>query len=502
MIKYPDDGDDKKDNNSYTILYDLKRPNGEPKTIFKNGSNGISLDEDYYPVPRFRSVQSNYMFIYAANASDHWDCYYLPVEEFNAGLYNWRPLFKAEDMVLNDYGVERDHTYYFKRVNGENIEFCSVDLNNPDFANPKILASGNGPEQINSFKILKDHIYYTVSSNGISESLFEYIDGKEPLKIELPFAAGSISFDYRSPYKNDLWVTLSGWTSNPKEYYLKEDGAFEFTELGMWPDYPEFKNIISEVMEVSSYDGTKVPLSIIRRKDHKFGAGAKGIITAYGAYGMSESPWHHSPIMDFVNKGNIYATAHVRGGGEKGPAWHDAGLKSTKQNSWKDLIACSEYLIDKGYVNSKKLGLNVNSAGAITGGMAINERPELFGAFSAFVPQINVIRIEYLDNYDDSDTAFEFGTVTELESYQDLLKMDPVVNLHGEKKYPSTLLTIGFNDYLIPPSGAGKYIALLQSFNPSNDRPYLLDIKFDAEHEIDWLDDYARMLFFMESELD
>lgn len=503
-IAYPNTGKDENDRNSYTALYCLDNLHNAPQAIFKDGENGVSLNQEYYPVPRFRSSNSNYLFIYLGNASDFWDCYYISTEDFYKGNYNWKKLYSENNQIYYSSGIERNHIYYYKRIHNGNTEFCSVDLREPDFEAPKIIASGSGEDQIGSFEIAKDKIYYTITTNGISESLFVYDEknGKYS-KIDLPISAGEITFDYRSPYSDDLWVTISGWTSNPKDYYLNPStGKFEFVELGMWPDYPEFSNIISEVVEVTSHDGTKVPLSIVRRKDHKFDSKSMGIITAYGAYGLSETPWFHSPIADFVNQGNIYVSAHVRGGGEKGPKWHEAGMKSTKENSWKDLIACSEYLINNKYVHPKKLGLNVNSAGGITGGMAVNERPELYGAFTGFVPNLNVIRTEYLEEFDDSDGAFEFGTIKEEQSYMDLLKMDPVVNLSKDKEYPSTLMIIGFNDYLIPPSDAGKYIALLQSFNPTNDKPYLLDVKFDAEHETDWIGDYAKVLYFTMNELE
>ncbi len=488
------------DRNSYTAM--LKVGENTPKPIFKDGMNGISIFEEDYPVPVVRSKESNYIFIYKGNASDFWDSYYISREDFDKGLYDWKQFYSAKDSIYHDWGTEKDYKYYFKRVKNNNIELCLVDMKFPDFQSPKILFSGKAESQLSSFEVIKNNIYYTVTTNGIETSLYEHVEDGEDKKIDLPISCGKLSFDYRSPYKDDLWVNISGWTSNPKEYYLKDNGEFEFVRLAMWPDYPEFQNIVSEVVEVESHDGIKVPMSIVRRKDHELNSNSMGIITAYGAYGMSETPWFHSPIADFVNQGNIYVSAHVRGGGEKGPSWHQAGFKSTKENSWKDLIACSEYLIEKGYVHSKKLGLNVNSAGGIAGGMAVNERPDLFGVFTGFVPKLNPIRIEALDEYDDSDNIFEYGTVKEEQSYKNLLKMDPVVNLSKENKYPSTLLIIGFRDYLIPPSGPGKYVASLQSFNPDNGKPYLLDVKFDAEHETDWLNDYAKMLYFTMNELE
>jgi prolyl oligopeptidase len=498
FISYPNVKEEN-DRNSSTVI--LAVGDSKPKIIFEDGLNDISLFEENYPVPVIRSEKDNYVFLYEGNASDFWNCYYMEVSKLQEPDPKWEKLYSPQDSIFHSWGTEKNNEYFYKRSKGGNVELCKVDLAMPNFQNPKIIAGGNGENQLSGFKVVKDNVYYSITSNGVNASLYRVREEAEDEFIRLPISAGEISFDYRSPYQNDLWVSISGWTSNPKDYFLNSDNEFEFVELGMWANYPEFDNLISEVIEVESYDGVSVPLSIIRRKDHQNNGKSMGIITAYGAYGLSETPWFHSPIADFVNQGNIYAVAHVRGGGEKGPSWHQAGMKSNKENSWKDLIACSEYLINNDYTHSKKLGLNVNSAGGITGGMAINERPELFGVFTGFVPSLNTLRTEYLEDFDDTDTSFEFGSIKEKQSFLDLLKMDPVANLKIDKDYPSTLLIIGFRDYLIPPSDSGKYIATVQSFNPSNDKPYLLDVNFDSEHEMNWLDDYARMLFFTTTEL-
>ncbi|MEY8020452.1 prolyl oligopeptidase family serine peptidase [Muriicola sp. SD30] len=496
-ILYPNSGDDVNDRNSYTVQYCIDNLNADPKPIYKNGLNEINLNPEFYPVPGIRSEQSNYLFIYEGNAADHWDCYYLPIEDYKKGVFNWKHLFSPEDKVLYSYGTELNHKYYFKRVHDGNTELCFVDLKRPDFKNPEIVFRGNGSLQVSDFKVTKSKVYFGLSSDGISEELYSYDPlTKKTEEILLPFSPGDIGFDYRSPYLDDIWVTLYGWTSNPKTFYLNSDKSFDFLELGMWPDYPEFSEIISEVVEVTSHDGTKVPLSIVRRKDHAFDGSAKGIITAYGAYGFPESPWFHSPIAAFVNQGNIYATAHVRGGGEKGPKWHEEGKMEKKPNSWKDLIACSEYLIQNNLVKKDMLSLNVNSAGAIAGGMAVNERPDLYRVFTGFIPNLNLLRTEYIEELDDTDILYEFGTIKNKESFKNLLAMDPVTNLKTKTEYPSSLMIIGFKDYLISPSAAGKYIAFLQENSNSPDRLHLIDIKYDAEHEIDWVDDYSRVLYF------
>ena len=495
FIAYPNLDNDR---NSYTVLLNVE-DGSNPREIFRS-DEALTFSEEFYPVPMCRSQQSNFIFIYLGNASDFWDCYYLPIEEIHEKELKWKKLYAATDSIYHDWGTERNSRYYYKRVKNNNIQLCEVDLKNPDFENAKILVSGKDEKQVSGFKITKKSIFYTLTSNGISTQLFKYLDGSEDNEINLPISAGDIDLEYRSPYQEDFWVNISGWTTNPKRYFFNKNKEFEFVPLGMWPDYPEFNNIISEVIEVESYDGVKIPMSIVRRDDHKIDASSMAIITAYGAYGIPETPWFHSPLADFVNQGNIYVSAHVRGGGEKGPKWHEGGFKETKQNSWKDLIACSEYLISNKFIHPKKIALNVNSAGGITGGMAVNERPDLFGAFIGFIPKLNPTRIESLDEFDNSDNEYEFGTIKEQKSYLNLLKMDPVVNLNSKNDYPSTLFTIGYRDYLIPPSGPGKYIAFLQTHSDGS-KPYLLDVDFDAEHDLDWVVDYAKLIYFTSTEL-
>ncbi len=503
FIAYPNTEKEPNFKNGYVAQYEINNPEDSVKAVFKNGMNGIEVNDQFYPVPKFRSVKSNYVFVYLANANDYWDCYYMSKSDFTKGGTNWKLFHKVADSVLYSYGTERDHKFYFKRANKNSIQLCVVDMEHPNFADPYIIDEGLGNNQIGEFIVTKEYVYFSKVINGIESFLYRFNEKDGIEQIKLPKKAGTIDFDYRSPYNDDVWVKINGWTSGFAKYYVNPTTTeFEFQTLGSYPKYSEFDDIISEIIEVTSHDGEKVPMSIVRRRDHKMDGTSLGVIVAYGAYGFSETPYFHSPLLQFVNKGYIYATAHVRGGGEKGPAWHKAGMKSTKENSWKDLKACSDYLVQNGYINAQSLGLFVESAGGITGGMAINENPGLFGAFCAAIPTLNPIRKEYIESINDYNGVFEFGTVKVEESYNDLLKMDPVVNLSSKLDYPSTLIIMGYKDNIIHPSSPGKYIALLQEFNDfKSKKPYLLDVKFDSEHDFDWFTDFVRMLYFMEKEL-
>ncbi|MBK9378148.1 MAG: prolyl oligopeptidase family serine peptidase [Saprospiraceae bacterium] len=131
-------------------------------------------------------------------------------------------------------------------------------------------------------------------------------------------------------------------------------------------------------VEVKSHDGVLVPLSILYPKNIKFDGNAPCYLTGYGAYGSSSQPSFIDIMAILLEQGCSIAFAHVRGGGEKGEEWHQAGMKATKPNTWKDFIACAEYLIKEKYTSPQKLIGEGMSAGGILIGRAITERPDLF----------------------------------------------------------------------------------------------------------------------------
>jgi prolyl oligopeptidase len=214
-----------------------------------------------------------------------------------------------------------------------------------------------------------------------------------------------------------------------------------------------------EEIEVPSYDGVKVPLSIIYKKGIKLDGKNPTLIDAYGAYGISMKPYFNRNRLMWFKNGGIYAMAHVRGGGEKGDNWYKGGFKSTKSNCWKDLIACSEYLIKNKYTSSQNIAVTGSSAGGITVGRAITERPELFKVAVIYVGLLNTVRIENTSNL---SVAAEFGTVKDSLEFKYLLDMDTYHHIHKGVNYPSILFTAGLNDFRVPVWQIAKAAAKMQ----------------------------------------
>ena len=184
-----------------------------------------------------------------------------------------------------------------------------------------------------------------------------------------------------------------------------------------------------------------VPLSIVYKKGIKFDGNNPTIIDAYGAFGNSRRPDFSRNRLVWFNHGGIYAVAHVRGGAEKGDNWYKGGFKATKPNSWKDLIACAEYLVENKYTSSQKLAISGASAGGITIG-------------------INTVRME---NTISTSSIAEFGTVKDSMEFQYLFNMDTYHHIQEGVSYPSILLTASINDARVAPWQPAKAVAKMQA---------------------------------------
>ena len=483
--------------NSYSVVYDLKT--GKSEKLFGN-TEKIIVPKNYYPVVGIHSSFDMYLIAYISHADRYWDTYILPLDSFNKGEYKWRKIFSEEDNVLNDYGRLQGSSYIFLKNMDESTNICKVDLNAFQIDKPTIIARSSSEKQIRHFEILKDKLIFTRIKNGTQAFLYEILNDGRESEIKLPYQAGTIKIDNQSINSNNLWATIDGWTKSSTRFSVNSANELSKIQFGASTSYVEFDDIISEQIELESHDGQLVPLTILRKENIQYNSKNKTLIEAYGAYGFMLEPYFSPMHLDWIKNGGVLAYAHVRGGGEKGVKWHEDGRKEKKSNSWKDLLACANYLINQKITNPKKLGLFASSAGGITAGMALNTNPELFSAFVATSPRLNPVRLEFSKS--TSSSFMEYGSIENKDEADFLIKMDPYLNLSSENNYPPTLVISGFKDDRIPISDAGKYIARIQSFKNSK-HPVLLDINFDDGHSgNDDVEQYAKVFTFLNAVLE
>ena len=241
-----------------------------------------------------------------------------------------------------------------------------------------------------------------------------------------------------------------------------------------------------EVM-VRSHDGVMVPVSILSRSDLKLDGRNPTMLYGYGAYGAVESPGFSATRLAWLERGGVYAFAHVRGGGVFGDAWYRAGQKTTKPNTWRDGIAVAEWLIAQRYTSTQKLGIYGGSAGGIFVGRALTERPDLFAAAVPSVPVLDTVRSEQSAN--GVANVPEYGTVKKEDEFRALLAMSSYHALRSGVRYPAVMLTHGVNDVRVDVWQSAKFAARLAAVQSADKgtskddaRPVLMRLEYEAGH--------------------
>ena len=254
------------------------------------------------------------------------------------------------------------------------------------------------------------------------------------------------------------------------------------TNTGLEPLNPtDFSGITSVEVTAPGADGTPIPLSIIYKKDLKMDGQNPCLMEGYGSYGISIDPYFDATRLALLEKGIVIAWAHVRGGGENGEDWHLAGQKLTKQNTISDFISCAQYLIKQGYTSPGKLALRGTSAGGITIGGALTQRPDLFALAIVNVGVVDALRAEAGPN--GAVNTPEFGSVKDADGFKALYAMDAYQHVKDGTAYPTVLLITGANDPRVDPVELFKMTARLQAATSSKN-PILLRVDADAGHGI------------------
>lgn len=461
--------------NTQTILYKIGTDPKGLTDIFSSKNNPeLKIDEKKAPI----ILDSNDKYYVGMLLDNNYyrQTFIIPKQDLLMGKKLWKSLYTKDDKVRSLQLAEND-LFFLSQYRSINYTLCKTSIENPDFKNPEILIPERDGEVIGQYRITKDGIYYTTTKNGIEARLYVYKDGKI-IPIKLPYPSGNISLEAKGQDFSDIWISCSGWANEEQrfKYNLKTDS---FTAENIIPiaEYPEFKDIIVEEVTVKARDGEEIPLTLMYSKNIKRNGTNPVLIDSYGAYGYSQSPYFARGYLLWANQGGVIGIAHVRGGGEKGEKWRLGGYKETKPNSWRDLIDCTEYLINKKYTSKNKVAIWGASAGGITVGRAMTERPDLFKVAVLQVPTTNTLR----DVLAIGSNTDEYGTLKDPKEFKALLEMDAYQHIKKGVKYPATLITGGINDPRVLAWEPVKFAAKLMSNNVSKN-PVLLQIDYEGGH--------------------
>ena len=486
---------------SSSDIQDKDRQKNSKVYIHKVGTDP-AMDKEFFSAAKYPELgikpeeipivmydkDSRYLFAVPITSDSRFNLFYAPASELNNSSINWKRLLKTDDEV-NWFNVTEKELYVYTSKGAPHFKIVKTSLQNPDLANAEVVVPEDPEATIKSFALTSQGLYYTVTKNGVEANLYRLPAGAtKAVKLTLPFAAGNISLSTKAKsdgltggFKSrDVWATINGWTSDSKRYrYLPDKNEFKLESLGQVAEFPELAKLEVEEVMVASHDGVKVPLSLIYKKGLKKDGNNPVLMFGYGAYGNSMNPVFSINFLTWARTGGVMAIAHVRGGGELGKNWYKGGLKTTKPNTWKDLISCAEWLINKKFTTPKKLAIAGASAGGILIGRAITERPDLFAVAIPMVGAMNTLRLEQSAN--GPANAVEFGTIMDSTECMALIEMDSYLHVKKGTRYPATLITAGMNDPFVAAWQPAKFAARLQAANASS-KPILLWTDYAAGH--------------------
>ena len=326
----------------------------------------------------------------------------------------------------------------------------------------------------------KDGLYVQLLDGGIGRLLRVPNRGKtEPVALPVE---GSVSIAASDSRREGVLLEIKSWTK-AAQIYAYDPRTKKTTNTGLQPVGPFDTPADIESVEVKakSYDGTMIPLSIRYKRGIKLDGSHPTALTGYGSWGMSQEPTFNPMGLAWHENGGVVAVAHVRGGGEYGDDWYKAGYKLTKPNTWKDFIACAEYLIEHKYTSPQRLAAFGGSAGGILVGRAITDRPDLFAAAIMIAGSLDMLRFETTAG--GKMIVSEYGSTQTADGFKGLYEMSAYHHVQNATPYPAVMLSVGINDARVAPSDSAKTAARLQAATTSG-KPVLLRVDYEAGHGV------------------
>jgi prolyl oligopeptidase len=404
-------------------------------------------------------------------------CYTAPVEAVGQGNASWTKLFDSKDEVTN-LDLRGEDLYLISHNHAPRSKVLHTTFSRPDLYHAEVVLASS-EMVVSNMLASPDALYVVRLDGGLGRLTRIPYGGGAAENVALP-VNGSASLGGGDPRLPGLLMYLQSWTRAYNIYRYdpgtKQVGVVPLQTPGM-NDAPA--DLESEEAKVASWDGTMVPLSIVHKKGIKLDGSHPTLLEGYGAYAISEDPYFDPKSLAWFEHDGILAFAHVRGGGEYGEEWHEAAMKNNKPNTWKDFIACAEYLQKHGYSSPRRLAGQAGSAGGILIGRAFTSRPDLFAAALDDVGLSDMIRD--MVTPDGPLNVPEYGGLDTAEGFRNLREISAYYHVKDGERYPAVLLTTGWNDPRVVPWEPGKMAARLQAATGSG-KPVLLRVDYQGGH--------------------
>ncbi len=434
---------------------------------------GDSPEEKHRYIGASVSEDQRYLTISAATSTSGNKLFIKDLEDPKGQLIPIISDTDSDNYLIDNVGSK---LYIVTNRNAPNNKIVTVDAAEPTPENWKdfipetenVLSPGTGG----------GYFFTEYMVDAVSKVMQYNYDGKLVREIKLPGLGSASGFGGKKEDK-DFYFSFTNYITPGSSYkYNVENGEYSL----YWKPEIDFKsdNYESKQVFYASKDGTKIPMIITHKKGLELNGKNPTILYAYGGFNISITPSFSIANSVWLEQGGIYAVPNIRGGGEYGKKWHQAGIKMKKQNVFDDFIAAAEFLIDNKYTASDYLAIRGGSNGGLLVGATMTQRPDLMQVALPAVGVMDMLR--YHTFTAGAGWAYDYGTAEDNNEMFDYLKgYSPVHNIKEGTEYPATLVTTGDHDDRVVPAHSFKFAAELQE-KQTGDNPTLIRIETNAGH--------------------
>lgn len=450
------------------FYHELGTAQSEDKVVF-NGPN----DEARRYVSASMAENGRYLVMSAANSTSGNELYIKDMSNDN------NPFVPIINNMNNNHSVvhiDIDTVYILTNLDAPNRRLVRVDAHTPKTENwSNVIAESDMPLNVASGAGKLFASYLKDATSQIIQ--YDIKKGKE-WEVELPSVGTAGGFSGRWD-DEEIHYTFTNYVYPSTIFsYDTKTGAsdlFRKSEVLFDPEAFESKQIF-----YNSKDGTRIPMIMTHKRGLELNGSNPTMLYGYGGFNISLTPSFNTNIIAWLENGGVYAVANIRGGGEYGRAWHDAGIRTDKQNVFDDFIAAAEYLIDEGYTKPNRLAISGGSNGGLLVGACMTQRPDLFAVALPAVGVLDMLR--YHTFTAGAGWAYDYGTADDSEEmFRYLLGYSPYHNLKTGKNYPATMVTTADHDDRVVPAHSFKFASRLQEVN-DGPNPTLIRIDVKAGH--------------------
>ncbi len=424
------------------------------------------------------SEDEHYLFLTISDRGKGLDGNAIFFMDLGAGEKSFKPLIK--EISNDDYSViENTDTKFLLRTNANapNAKVIAVDIKNPDLSKAIVIIPEK-PEPLQGASTAGGKLFVDYLKDVSTRTYVYDLNGKLLNEVKYPGLGngGGLGGDRDDKYS---FYVFTSFTFPPTIYKYEiatgKSEVFRKPEVSFNPEDYETKQVF-----YTSKDGTKIPMFIVHRKGVKMNGNNVTLLYGYGGFNISSQPGFSATLLPFLDAGGVYAVANLRGGGEYGEKWHQAGMLLKKQNVFDDFIAAGEYLVAQKYTSKERLAIRGGSNGGLLVGAVINQRPELFKVAIAQVGVMDMLRFHKFTI--GWNWIADYGSSEKDEAnFKNLYAYSPIQNIREGLNYPATLVTTADHDDRVVPAHSFKYISTLQE-KYKGKNPVLIRIDTNSGH--------------------